>query len=322
VKAEPKKSGNKWRIDASTDVLASKAVLPLFREAIARAVEEAAEKGWVEAEKAKRWAEKLREGVTIAEDKPKFGIRITSKGALDIVYWTTSAENLDRYAEELKSLGLEEGAHFVRKEPEGGRRGALRITAEGVVKLAELSHHAESEEVRLKAAEWIKHLLARAEEGGGGEAEEKLEALIEEGAARGALPLTGRRQEIQMEGEKHVVEVKQVETRIDRGKLYIHVDATVDGVEVEREYVFFRGKNNAVHGYVHTWANAPGGREEDRRRLKALATVIFGEAGALIDGGRKLKYTRRHLEHAMRYREIKEVAEQWLETSPVATPKY
>ena len=313
VKAEPKKSGNKWRIDASTDVLASKAVLPLFREAIARAVEEAARRGWIKGDTAERWAEKLREGVTIAEDKPKFNILINNTGALDIIYRTTNAEKLGQYAEELKSLGLEEGVHLIRKEPEGGRPGALRITAEGVVKLAELSHHAESEEVRLKAAEWIKHLLARAEEGGGREAKEKLEALIEEGAARGALTLTGLRREVEVEGEKHVVEIKRVETRIDRGKLSIRVEAVVDGVEVEREYTFTRDRDNRTSGLVSTWSAAPGGREEDRRRLKALATVIFGEAGSEVAGGRLLKYTRRHLEHAMRFREVKEAAERWLQ---------
>jgi len=50
----------------------------------------------------------------------------------------------------------------------------------------------------------------------------------------------------------------------------------------------------------------------DRRRLKALATVIFGEAGSEVAGGRQLKYTRRHLEHATRFREVKEAAERWL----------
>jgi len=319
VKAEPKAvedrsgGGRWWQISASIDALASKTVLPAFREAIARAVEEAARRGWIKGDTAERWAEKLREGVTIAEDKPKFNILINNTGALDIIYRTTNAEKLGQYAEELKSLGLEEGVHLIRKEPEGGRPGALRITAEGVVKLAELSHHAESEEVRLKAAEWIKHLLARAEEGGGREAKEKLEALIEEGAARGALTLTGLRREVEVEGEKHVVEIKRVETRIDRGKLSIRVEAVVDGVEVEREYTFTRDRDNRTSGLVSTWSAAPGGREEDRRRLKALATVIFGEAGSEVAGGRLLKYTRRHLEHAMRFREVKEAAERWLQ---------
>jgi len=318
VKAEPKAVEDRsrgrrwWLIYATTDVLASKTVLPAFREAIAKAVEEAAEKGLVEAEKAKRWAEKLREGVTTAEDKPKFKIQITNRGALDIVYETTSAENLDRYAEELKGLGLEEGVHLVRREPEGGKPGALRITAEGVKKLAELSHHAEDAEKRLKASEWLNHLLARAGESGGEEARRRVEELVEEGAARGVLTLTGLRQEVEVDGERHVVEIRRAEARIEDGRLYIRVEAVVDGVEVKREYTFTRKKNNAVKGAVSTWAHAPGGREADLTRLKALSTVIFGEAGNLMAGGKQLGYTRRHLEYAMRFREVKEAAESFL----------
>jgi len=318
VKAEPQaaedRSGgrHKWQIYASTDALASKAVLPLFREVLARAVQEAAKKGWVEAEKAKRWAKKLREGVTIAEDKPKFRIRITNTGALGIVYRTTSVEKLGQYAEELKGLGLEEGAHFTTKPPEGGKRGTLYITAKGVKKLAELSHHAEDAEKRLKASEWLNHLLARAEESGGEEAKRMLEKLIEEGADRGVSTLTGLRQEVETEGGRHLVEIRRVETRIEDGRLRIRVEAVVDGVEMEREYTFFRDKNNAVRGAVSTQADAPGGREADLTRLKALSTVIFGEAGSLTAGGRKLGYTRRHLEYAMKYSEVKEAAERFL----------
>lgn len=316
VKAEPKATEDRslgrhvWRINATTDVLASKTVLPAFREAIARAVEEAARRGWIKGDTAERWAEKLREGVTIAEDKPKFNILITNRGGLDIVYMTTNAEKLAQYAEELKGLGLKEGVHIVRKGPEGGKPGALRITAEGVVKLAELSHHAEDAEIRLKASEWLNHLLARAGESGGEEAKRRLEKLIEEGAARGVLTLTGLRQEV--EGGRHVVEIRHAEARIEDGRLYIRVEAVVDGVEMEREYTFTRNKANKTLGRVFTQADAPGGREEDLKRLKALSTVIFGEAGNLMAGGKKLKYTRRHLEHAMRFKEVKEAAERWL----------
>jgi len=319
VKAEPKAAERRslgrhvWQIYATTDALASKAVLPLFREALARAVEEAAEKGWVEAEKAKRWAEKLKAGVTTAEDKPKFRIQINNRGALGIIYMTTNAEKLGQYAEELRSLGLEKDIHFTTKPPEGGKLGALHITVEGVKKLAELSHHAESEEIRQKASEWLNHLLARAEESGGREAEEKLKAFIDEGAARGVLTLTGLRREVEVDGERHVVEIRRAEARIDEdGRLRIRVEAVVDGVEMEREYTFFRDKGNRTSGRVSTWTHAPGGREADIKRLKALSTVIFGEAGALTDGGRLLKYTRRHLEYAARFKEVKEAAERFL----------
>jgi len=115
------------------------------------------------------------------------------------------------------------------------------------------------------------------------EAKRRLEALVEEG----------------------------VEARIEDGRLRIRVEAVVDGVAVEREYTFTRDKDSTTYGRVSTQADAPGGREEDIKRLKALATVIFGETGTPI-GGRELLYTKRHLEHAMKYSEVKEAAERWL----------
>ena len=115
-----------------------------------------------------------------------------------------------------------------------------------------------------------------------------------------------------MDGERHVVEIRRAEARIEDGRLRIRVEAVVDGVEMEREYTFIRRKDNAVKGAVSTWSAAPGGREADLTRLKALSTVIFGEVGSEVAGGRLLKYTRRHLEHAMRFREVKEAAERWL----------
>ncbi len=268
VKTEPKKVSDRdvWHIKATTDALASKEVLPAFREKLARAVEEAAQKGWIKAEAAERWAKKLRAGVTSAEDKPKFGIWITNRGGLNIVYRTTSDEKLAQYAEQLKSLGLKKGVHFTKEEPNGNKEGRLAITVEGVVKLAELAYHAEDEATRLKAAEWVRHLLARAEESSGNAARRMLEELVREGAARGGRTLTGLRREVEVDGERHVVEVKQAKAWIgeEDDKLRIHVKAVVDGVEVERTYTFFR-ERGATYGYVSVLADVPGGARRTSR---------------------------------------------------------
>ena len=128
--------------------------------------------------------------------------------------------------------------------------------------------------------------------------------------ARGVSALTSLRREV--EGGRHVVEIRRAEARIEDGKLRIRVEAVVDGVAVEREYTFFRDRGNKTSGRVLTQADAPGGRKEDLKRLKALSTAIFGDAGSEVTGGRELRYTRRHLEHAMRFKEVKEAAERWL----------
>jgi len=83
------------------------------------------------------------------------------------VYRTTSDKKLMQYAGQFRELGLEEGEHFTVKQPSGGEPGYLCITAECVIKLAELRKRAKDPNVRLKADEWIKYLLARAEESGG-----------------------------------------------------------------------------------------------------------------------------------------------------------
>ena len=312
MKTEPRKEGDRdvWYIYATANALADKRVLPAFREALAKAVEEAKQRGLVKAEKAERWIKKLREGVTTAEDKPMFNIQITNSG-LYIAYYTTSGERLRQYASLLEGLGLEEGTHFTVKKPEGVKRGRLHITVKGVVKLAELAKHAEDPELRAKAGEWINHLLERARESGGEEARKKLEELVEEGAARGALKLIGKHEVVERGAKvKHSVVVKHAEAKPDGDKLRIHVKATVDGVEVKRTWTFFR-YHDRVRGYVLTRADAPGGRAEDARRLQILSKVIFGDAGTLKSNGKQILYTRRHLEHAMRFKEIKDEIERW-----------
>jgi len=314
VKTEPRKESgrDKWYIYATTSALADKRVLPAFREALAKAVEEAMRNGWVDAETAERWIRKLREGVTTAEDKPMFNIQITNSGGLQIAYLATSGERLRQYASLLEELGLKEGTHFTVKKPEGGKRGHLHITAEGVVKLAELAKHAEDPELRAKAEGWINHLLERARESGGEDARKRLEELVEEGAARGALKLIGKHEVVERGAKvKHSVEVREAYAKIEDGdKLRIYVKAAVDGVEVERTWTFFRDRDSA-RGYVLTRADAPGGRAEDARRLQILSKVIFGDAGTLKSNGKQILYTRRHLEHAMRFKEIKDEIERW-----------
>ncbi len=308
---QKKKDG--WHVKVTTDRLASKDVDKGLRDALASAVEKAAEKGLVEREKAERWIEKLREGVTITEDKPKFAIHITNTGGLNIRYTTSSAQQLVKYAETLKGLGLEVGVHFTVKEPKDGERGTLAITIEGVKKLAELSIYAEGETTRKEAAEWVEHLLARARESGGKEAAERLKELVEEGRARGSYMLTGLRREVEIDSERHVVEIKEAKAWMDGDKLRIAVKAVVDGVEVEREFTFGRNdKKQRVHGRAVLWADVPGGRDADRKRLIVLSIVLFGDRPGVAGSGKTLIYTSRHLEYAEKFKELKGTIEKWL----------
>jgi len=80
---------------------------------------------------------------------------------------------------------------------------------------------------------------------------------------------------------------------------------------VERTWTIFRDRNAAC-GYVLTRTDTPGGREADVRRLQVLSELIFGNPGSLRSNGKQLQYSQRHLQHARRFEEIKDVVERWL----------
>jgi len=118
--------------------------------------------------------------------------------------------------------------------------------------------------------------------------------------------------QVEVGGERHVAEAKEAKAWMDGAdELRIEIKAVIDGVDVERELTFFRYKNEADR-QLKAWASAPGGREADKRRLKALSIVIFGNEPSIMSDGGKLRFIRRHLEYAMRFKELKDVVERWL----------
>ncbi len=49
-----------------------------------------------------------------------------------------------------------------------------------------------------------------------------------------------------------------------------------------------------------------------RQKAKVLSELIFGNPGNLRSNGKQLQYSQRHLQHARRLEEIKDVVERWL----------
>ncbi len=86
VSAEVKKEGGRdeWRVIATTDKLA--AGHEEFRNAIA-------EKGWVDADKAERWLEKLEKGRVLKEGWPEYLVQLAHSGALEVRYQSTDPDN-------------------------------------------------------------------------------------------------------------------------------------------------------------------------------------------------------------------------------------
>ncbi len=171
-----------WYIKAATDMLA--AGREELRNVLAKVVREAIARGWVDAGKAEGWLEKLEGGLTLKEGWPKYEMGLTHSGALVVRFGSTSRKNIEREAQRLRDMGLEEGKHFSVKMPEGAKRGYVYIRREGLAYAAWLSVYGSGRQRDL-AAEFVEYILQRAEEAGK-EVYEKASKIIEEGRARGS----------------------------------------------------------------------------------------------------------------------------------------
>jgi hypothetical protein len=281
-----------WRVEATTDMLA--AGREELRKALAEIVKTARDNGWVDADKAGRWLEKLEKGVATWEGK-KFSMRVV-EGALEVRFNPTSRESLEEVAGEFKAMGLVEGVHFTVRW--GGERGRVYLLAEGVRRLAWVSTYGEGEQ-RQRAAEFLKFLEEKAR-AKGGEVLRKLEALLEEGRGRGALRLVGL--------EKDGVKVLDVKTEEKDDKLYVTIRAEIDGAVEEYRLTFTRERDGTrrLQFYVR-------GEEAVARAVK-LIEVLTGERPSVTempDGRTRIRGSERHIDALVRYEELRETIERW-----------
>ncbi len=326
VSAEVKRVGGRdeWRIEATTDKLA--AGREELRKALAEIVETARKS--VGEEKAKRWLEKLKRGVTLKEGWPKYEVGLSGGGALVVRYETTNPDSIEREMQRLENMGLEEGKHFTVKMPEGDHDGYVYVRREGLERAAWLSVYGSGKQQEL-AADFVKYILRRAEEAGK-EVCEKAQKIIEEGKARGSLTLKGFEKEVEVDGRRYVVKViggEAVEEK-QNGKKLLRIKITAEVGRVEGEHIVDRvvreytitfgryGKLNAVLGFAVPRADAPGGREEDAKRLAALIKALTGKEPRIhksSNGKIDVACGREHLEGFRHYAELADVIEKWLE---------
>ncbi|MCC6036533.1 MAG: PaRep2b protein, partial [Pyrobaculum sp.] len=126
VSAKMKKvgEGGEWHVWATTNKLA--AGRKELRDALAEIVRAAVENGWVDADKAERWLEKLERGRVLREGWPKYLVRL-KEGALMVRFGSTNLNSVEEEARRFREMGLVEGVHFSVKMPEGGRDGYVSI---------------------------------------------------------------------------------------------------------------------------------------------------------------------------------------------------
>jgi hypothetical protein len=320
ISAEVKKEGGRdvWYVYAYTDRLA--AGHEKLRKALANIVRKAVEKGWVDAGKAERWLRKLERGRVLREGWPKYGVRLTGSGALEVKYQSTDPDSVEQEAQRFGDMGLVEGKHFTVKMPEDGEAGYLYIHREGLAYAAWLSVYGSGEQQRL-AAEFVEYILQRAREKGEN-VRKKAEEIVEEGKARGSLTLKGFEKKVEVNGREHMVKVLSGGAELEKsesGKLFLRIRITAEVDGVMRDYVMTYsryGADNEAVGFATARADAPGGREADAERLAAVVKALTGKEPRIRrkkNGQIMIECGREHLDGFARFAELADAIKRWLE---------
>jgi len=82
----------------------------------------------------------------LMEGWPKYLVRLSSSGALEVRFASISPDGIKQAAQRLRDMGLEEGEHYTVKMPEGGGRGYVSILREGLAYAAWLSVYGSGEQ--------------------------------------------------------------------------------------------------------------------------------------------------------------------------------
>jgi ribosomal protein L12E/L44/L45/RPP1/RPP2 len=308
VEVKRVKDEDKWYVRAYTDMLA--AGREELRKALAEIVETARKS--VGEEKAKRWLEKLEKGRVLMEGWPKYYVRLSSSGALEVRFASTDRNSIEQEAQRFREMGLVEGVHFTVKMPEEGRHGYVYIRREGLAHAAWLSVHGEGEQQRLAAA-FVEYILQRAREAGD-DVRKKAEEVVKKGKERDSLTLKGFEKEFEVNGRTYVVKViggeAVEEGRGGRKLLRIKITAEVDGVRSEYTITYGRyGAGNAVRGFAVAKAEA------DAERLAAVVEALTGVKPRIYrmkNGAIIIVCSREHLEGFARYAELANAIKKWL----------
>ncbi len=106
------------------------------------------------------------------------------------------------------------------------------------------------------------------------------------------------------------------EGRGGRKLLRIRITAEVNGVRSEYMITYGRYEKNMVKGFAYARGDTPEVREADAERLAAVIKALTGKEPRMRrmkDGTIVIVCYRKHLDGFMRYKELADVIEEWLE---------
>jgi hypothetical protein len=288
-----------------------------LRDALAEIVKKAVENSLVKADKAERWLEKLESGRMRKEEWPN-EVRLV-RGVPEVRFRSTNRNSIEQMVQRLRNMGLEEGRHFTVETPEEGRKGCILILRKGLERAAWLSVHGEGEQQRL-AADFVEHILKMAKDKGD-DVRKKAEEIVMKGMERDSLKLEGFEKEVEVNGVRYKVKVKggeAVEEDKDGKKLLrIKITAEVDGVRSDYEITYGRyGDKNAARGFAYARGDAPGGKKADAERFAAVIKALTDKepwTRHMKDGRIQIVCGGGHLDGFMRFAELADAIEEWLE---------
>jgi hypothetical protein len=275
-----------WRIDVSTNALAAESVHEEVRRAVAEFLRQCREAGVLKEDTYNRLVKKFEGGVP-EWGEVRFSVRLDKDGAVVVHYRPSDPKSFREAVEFLRGLGMRDTCdgewcivHFTAREPRGGERGFVRITADGLRYISWLALHGDERAQRLK------EMLLKEAKAKGKEARRRLEQYFREGEQWGSVELPIER-EVEVEGRRVKVRVEAVEAWREKSEkkehLVVRVKAKVfegsNEVTFEKEVRFYKKSGVAAAiGYVNMRADAEGGREADYIKTAAVLKALGVES--------------------------------------------
>jgi hypothetical protein len=153
-----------------------------------------------------------------------------------------------------------------------------------------------------------------------GKVRKKVEDIVKKGMERDSLKLERFEKKVEVNGKTYVVKViggEAVEDRGGRKLLRIKITAEADGVRSEYVITYGRyGSDNVARGFAYVRGDAPEVREADAERFAAVIKALTGKEPwirRMKDGKIMIVCGRRHLDGFMRFDELADAIEEWLE---------
>jgi hypothetical protein len=94
--------GDEWYVKAATDKL--RLGTRSSEKPSPKIVRKTVKDGWVDADKAERWLEKLEKGLTLKEGWPKYLVRLI-EGALVVRFSSPNRKSIEQEAQRLEKMG-------------------------------------------------------------------------------------------------------------------------------------------------------------------------------------------------------------------------